>query len=422
MRSPLLLCLATALALAVAPSSAQDKSDKPFFFKADDRVLFLGDSITAQYQYSSYMELYLTTRFPEWNLTFLNAGIGGDTAGGGASRFATHVLADKPTAITINFGMNDAGYGAFNPQSNANYVKKTGEMLEAAKKAGVRVGLVSPNAVDRRVDPRFKLYVETQKQYYAPLAEVAAKYGFPFADQYAMTRAAVEEMEKTDPKAEKVKPYYDGFHTSPSGGLLMAHSILKGLNAPALVSSAKLTVGETVAATGENCTITGAAKTATGVSFERLDKALPMPVQADWATVLPYVGDLKDLNDYSLTVAGLAEGDYNVSIDGKVVASFPAKSLAAGVNLGNVMTGPIYEQAAKVSAAIAAKNGLVRDRFFDVVMYNPPLPAWLGDTAKQVTEMRTAELAKRLKAIEEKQAAIHKLAMPVKHVFKVEKK
>ena len=89
-------------------------------------MLFLGDSITAQYQYSSYMELYLTTRFPEWNLMFLNAGIGGDTANGGANRFATHVLADKPTAITINFGMNDAGYGAFDPQSNANYVKKTG--------------------------------------------------------------------------------------------------------------------------------------------------------------------------------------------------------------------------------------------------------------------------------------------------------
>ena len=105
-------------------------------------------------------------------------------------------------------------------------------MLEAAKKAGVRVGLVSPNAVDRRANPSFKLYVETQKQYYAPLAEVAAKFGFPFADQYAMTRAAVEEMEKTDPKAEKVKPYYDGFHTSPPGGLLMAHSILKGPQRP----------------------------------------------------------------------------------------------------------------------------------------------------------------------------------------------
>ena len=437
MRSPLVLCLAVTCGLASA-SRAQVSAEKPlpvrtgtqtqvrgevapqpFFFRANDRIVFLGDSITAQYQYSSYMELYLTTRFPQWNLMFLNAGIGGDTANGGANRFSSHVLAEKPTAVTINFGMNDAGYGAFNPGANANYVRKTADMLEAAQKAGVRIGLVSPNAVDRRVNPNFKLYVETQKQFYAPLAELAAKYKFAFADQYATTRAAVEEMEKTDPKAVKVKPYYDGFHTSPSGGLLMAHSILKGLHAPALVSSAKIVVGPKVVSMAENCTISTAVKTETGVSFERLDGALPMPVQADWASVMPYMSELKDLNDYSLTVEGLAEGDYNVSIDGKVVATYPAKSLAAGVNLGNVTTGPIYEQAAKVATAIAEKNKLVSDRFFNVLMYNPP--AWLG-LGKGIEEPRAVELAKRLKAIEEKQAAIHKLAMPVPHAFKVEKK
>ncbi len=71
------------------------EDSKDFFFKAGDRVLFLGDSITEQYQYSTDIELNLTTRFPNWNCLFLNAG----TATGGAGRFATHVLAEKPTAI-----------------------------------------------------------------------------------------------------------------------------------------------------------------------------------------------------------------------------------------------------------------------------------------------------------------------------------
>ncbi|HKB03501.1 MAG TPA: hypothetical protein VKD90_14860, partial [Gemmataceae bacterium] len=65
-------------------------AEKPFFFQKGDRVLWLGDSITEQYQYSTYVELYLTTRFPDWGLTFLNAGIGGDTANGGAGRFQAH--------------------------------------------------------------------------------------------------------------------------------------------------------------------------------------------------------------------------------------------------------------------------------------------------------------------------------------------
>src|SRR5215470_12308860 len=92
------------LVLALAP--AAQAGEKDFFFKPNDRVLFLGDSITEQYQYSSYIELYLTTRFPKWNLAFINAGISGDQASGGANRFAQHVLAEKPTVVTINFGMN----------------------------------------------------------------------------------------------------------------------------------------------------------------------------------------------------------------------------------------------------------------------------------------------------------------------------
>src|SRR5579872_3996907 len=133
------------------------RAEDAFFFKSGDRVLFLGDSITEQYQYSTDIELYLTTRFPKWNLFFLNAGIGGDTAQGGNGRFAAHVLAEKPTAITINFGMNDGGYGALNTAARDNFAKNTEDMLKAAKEAGVRVAVVSPNAVDTRIQERFKL-------------------------------------------------------------------------------------------------------------------------------------------------------------------------------------------------------------------------------------------------------------------------
>src|SRR2546423_8051689 len=100
-----------ALLLTAAPLAAAEPAG--FFFHPGDRVLFLGDSITEQYQYSTYIELYLTTRFPTGHMTFVNAGIGGDRADGGAGRFATHVLAEKPACVTIDFGMNDGGYGGF---------------------------------------------------------------------------------------------------------------------------------------------------------------------------------------------------------------------------------------------------------------------------------------------------------------------
>ena len=390
------------LLLATVPVFADDK---PFFFKKGDRVTFLGDSITAQYEYSTYMELYLTTRFPDWKLTFLNAGIGGDTANGGAGRFQRSVLDDHPTAITINFGMNDAGYGKFNPAANKVYVEKTAAMLDMAKKTGARVAVVSPNAVDKRRNPNFKLYVETQKEFYAPLSDVAAKHGAEFVDQYAVTRTAVEKMEAD--KADKVVPYPDGFHTASPGGLLMAHAILTGLHAPATVSSASINASDKKSVT-ERCKIENIAVSPDVVSFDRTDEAIPMPVLPEWKTILPYVNSLKDLNNYNLTVRGLAKGTWAITMDGKPVVSASADELAAGVNLGLASSGPVYEQGKKALDAINAKNNIVRDRFFSVILFNAP--SWLADAAN---ERRPVELKKRMDQINEKQEQIYAMLKPV---------
>lgn len=413
-----LTALAALLAPAVRaadPKPAAAADAKEFFFKPNDRIVFLGDSITAQYQYSTYIELYLTTRMPKGNFTFLNAGIGGDTANGGANRFQNHVLAEKPTAITINFGMNDGGYGKFNPQTNKVFVEKTAAMLEMANKAGARVALLSPNAVDRRNKSNGKEYVETQKQFYAPLKELAEKHKTSFVDQYAVTRAATDKMELDDPTAKKAVPYYDGFHTSPPGGLLMAHAILTGLKAPALVSDVQLTIeSDKGTAVTKNCTANDGKLKDGIVTFTRTDDALPLPIQKDWLPMLPYTNELKDLNYYGLTVKGLTDGNYTVSIDGAEVGKFSAKELAAGVNLGNVTAGPVWEQGNKVLQAINAKNGLVGQRFFGVVMFNAP--DWLADVA---AERKPAELKKRMDKIDAAQAEVYKLAAPVARKWEV---
>jgi lysophospholipase L1-like esterase len=392
------------LLLAAVPLPAA-KKDAKFFFRKNDRIVFLGDSITEQYQYSTYLELYLTTHFPKGNKTFLNAGIGGDTAWGGAGRFQGHVLDEKPTAITIDFGMNDGGYGAFKKELNDRYVKNTEAMLKAAKKAGVRVALVSPNAVDPRVKGRegFKLYLETQKKFYAPLKDLAAKYKVPFVDQYAITRAVLEKIEKD---GKKVRPFGDSVHTSPSGALLMAHTILKGLHAPAVVSEVAIDTKAGKAKT-KRCSVAKLENKEGQVTFERTDEALPMPIQQQWLEILPYVNQLKDLNWYGLKVTGLAAGKYNLLIDGKDVATFTAEQLAEGVNLGNLTKGPIFQQADKVFKAIQAKNGLVHKRFRGVVM------------AKMDPEKKKQELAKRMKEINARQAEVYKLAQPVKHTFEL---
>ena len=401
--------LALLLGLSFFLQAAEPAKD--FFFQPKDRIIFLGDSITEQYQYSNAIEAYLTNRFPGADFFFLNAGIGGDTANGGANRFKSHILDEKPNKVTINFGMNDGGYGRFNPQANKLFVEKTSAMLEMAKKAGVQVALLSPNAVDPRNKTNGAEYVETQKQFYAPLKDVAEKFGYPFVDQYAITRAAQDKMLQDDPKAEKAKPYYDGFHTSPPGGMLMAHAILTGLKAPALVSDVAIDASNKKAET-KNCSVK--VNSSESLTFERTDDALPWPVQKDWLPMLPYTNELKDLNWYGLKVTGLKDGKYAVKIDGVEVAKYTSEELSKGVNLGNLTSGPIWDHADKVYKAIEAKNKIVHGRFRGVILAQ--IPDWLADVAK---ERKATELEKRMAQIIEAQKKVHELAKPKPHKWEV---
>jgi lysophospholipase L1-like esterase len=401
--------LLTTLVVLLPVGAARAAEPKDFFQKGD-RIVFLGDSITAQYQYSSDIELYLTTRFPTWNLTFFNAGIGGDTATGGARRFAQDILAEKPTVVTIDFGMNDGGYGKLDPKRREQYVKNTEAMLEAAKNAGVRVALISPNAVDpeSKKKPedkqRFALYLETQKEFYAPLKALAAKHGAAYVDQYTVTRAVLAEIHKD--MSKNVNPFPDAVHTSAQGGLLMAHTILVGLHAPALVSSVEIDA-QAGRASSTKCKVDKLKANMDGASFDRTDEALPMPISKDWQPILPYVDQLKNLNWYGLKVTGLAARNYTLFIDGKDVGQFSAEEFAEGINLGNLTTGPIFEQGKKVLDAINAKNQLLRERFFKVVR------------GRLEPEKKTEERAKRMTEINDKQAEIYKLVQPAKHQFEL---
>jgi lysophospholipase L1-like esterase len=404
--------------LLIAPPLAKAEEPAKFPFHPNDRVVWLGDSITEQYQYSTYLELYLTTRFPDAHMVFYNAGIGGDTAAGGANRFASHVLAEKPAIVTIDFGMNDGGYGGFDPKRAEQYVRSTEKMLEMAQKSKVRVALISPNAVEVRSRPNLKTYLETQEKFYAPLKELAAKFDVPFVDQYAVTRKVLEKIAADD---AKVKPFPDGVHTSPAGGLLMAHTILTGLHAPAEVSNFQVDVAKPSVVVG-NCEIDRPEYTADHVSFGRTDKAVPLPVLKEWRDLLPYVDQLKDLNMYGLTVKGLKPGKYELRIDGQPVATYSADDLAAGVNVGNAETGPIYDQGLKVLAAIEAKNDIVHKRFRQVVMFDGrQLPDWLAGPADVVVRKRQDELSKRDEQIAAWQAEVYRAATPRTHHWEIKK-
>lgn len=363
-------CVVVMAVCGAVPASAAD-----FFFKDGDVVVMIGDSITEQHLYSNYVEMWTVTRFPNWKLTFRNVGIGGDRSPGGNSRFARDVLLHKPTAMTVDFGMNDGGYGGFSDNVFKPYMDGLQGMADKAKAAKIRVAWATPQPLDTAEQGPTALtaYNQTLEKFSDGVKVIAEKNGGLFVDQFHPYLAALDGARGKGPKYDRITGG-DAVHPGPPGQALMAASILKGLSFPSLVSSAEIDAAGGKVVTAKNCTVENVAKKEGGLSFSRLDGALPF-FPMDALSILPHAPILEELNDYRLKVTGLAVGKYEVRVGGKKIAELTAEQLAAGANLaaGALTDGPIADQAKAVKAAVEAKNRFHHDMIFrGIVLSNVP--------------------------------------------------
>jgi lysophospholipase L1-like esterase len=122
----------TAALLAVVLAGAPPEP----VFRDGDRVVFLGDSITVLHTWTRLVELAVRLRHPEWTLTFVNAGVGGNTAEDALARLDVDVLAHRPTVVFVNFGMNDASFPHGAP--GADFQRNMTVLLDRLEAAKVR--------------------------------------------------------------------------------------------------------------------------------------------------------------------------------------------------------------------------------------------------------------------------------------------
>ncbi|MFK7734657.1 MAG: PVC-type heme-binding CxxCH protein [Pirellulaceae bacterium] len=82
--------VSTLFAVLLCASNATG-ADSQFELKQNDRVVFVGDALIEQAQYNGWIEVMMTTSFPEKDLTFRNLGWSADTPAG-SSRFGLSLL------------------------------------------------------------------------------------------------------------------------------------------------------------------------------------------------------------------------------------------------------------------------------------------------------------------------------------------
>jgi len=206
----------------------------------------------------------------------------------------------------------------------------------------------------------------------------------------------------------------DAVHPGPIGHTVMAWAILKGLGAPALVSRAEIDAAAQKVVAARNCRIDNV-KTANGIlSFDRLDSALPMPIDPKAQAALTLAPILQDLDQYELQVRGLAGGSYEITIDGELAAKVSGEDLAKGWNMAQA-AGPIAQQAQQVLKMVFQKNNTFFHRWRDVQLFT--FPDWAQNQATE--DQRAAELKRLDQQIAEAEAQIERDRKPKSHHFEL---
>ena len=410
--------------LVSAADSAASPDAKDFFFKDGDTIVMIGDSITEQHLYSNYVEMWTVSRFPLWKLTFRNVGIGGDRSPGGNGRFKRDVLAYKPTAMTVDFGMNDAGYRDFDQNLFDKYMDGLQGIADQARQANIRVAWITPQPTERR-EPGGQLagYNRTLERFSEGVREIAQKNRGLFVDQFHPYLANMEKARAQDPKA--VIMGGDKIHPGSPGQSVMAWAILKGLHFRSLVSSVAIDLKYKEAPKTANCRVSEVKVVLDkgdmhGLSFERTDNALPF-FPADGKSILKWAPVLEDLNQYGLKIKGLPSGRYEVRLGGKRVAEYTGEELSEGVNLAGpaLVDGPVANQVNAVWTAVKDKNRYFHDRIFRGVVLKPRGKADPQISSEELQQQRQATLAKLMERMPELDEAVRQALRPRAHLVEI---
>jgi lysophospholipase L1-like esterase len=320
-----------------------------FAIRDGDTVVFLGDSITAAHTYGKIIEECTLLRYPNRNVRFINAGVGGDTAEGGLKRLQRDVLSKGATLVTVAYGINDIGWGTkADEQHRKLYLDSIRGIVEACKGADD--------------------YLQQMCNDGMAIARSAGEGAIDVMGTMRTIQQRVRKWNDEHPEAKDSLHVSDGVHLSDLGQLAMGFAILKGLGAPADVSSATIAAGTTPQLIDSaGCKISDMSGTADHIEFIRTDEGLPLNLNPLWQLQFRFIPIPDELNRYMLSIRDLPEGQYDVTASGRLVGTWSAQQLSAGVNIASATPngwfpgGPWDAQAHLLKRLTDARDDTVSD-------------------------------------------------------------
>ncbi|MBV6639495.1 MAG: SGNH/GDSL hydrolase family protein [Cyclobacteriaceae bacterium] len=209
------------------------------------KILFLGNSITQQGDYISFIEAYYTLKYPDHQLEFINVGLSSETVSGlsepnhanGAFprpdlRERLHRVLDmvKPDLILACYGMNDGIYLPFGMERFQKYQEGIQWLNSETTQRGIDVIFVTP-----------PIYDEAKGAAYANVLDIYADWliSTRYTEEWKVIDIHVPMKRYLDDRRKSDSTFYlakDGVHPGELGHWLMAREILMSLGESQLVN------------------------------------------------------------------------------------------------------------------------------------------------------------------------------------------
>jgi hypothetical protein len=378
------LLVLSLLALSPVEGLCQS-SKKPFELVDGDRVVFVGNTFFERDLKYNHLETALTARWPSRNVAFRNLGWDGDTVWGdaraefgsaadGFNSLSKHVADLKPSVILVAYGFSEsfAGPGGVDP-----FIQQLDRMLDMLSRTQARIVVISPlrhEDLGRPLpDPAehnrdLRLYVEA-------IAKVAGRRSYDFVNLFELAGS------KEQPLTQ------NGIHLNDRGYRAATWAIERSLGLSPLLWEVTLEGKSKALSVGT------ALSNAAGARFTAADATLPVGPR-------------------TLRVTGLEPGRHVLKIDGAEAAAATAEEWAKGVAIAR---GPEFEQLETLRRLIQEKN---RHYFH---YWRPQNDTYIFGFRRKEQGHLTAEFPKYPPILNEKDAEIAKLRVPMPHSYVLER-
>lgn len=328
-------------------------------FGDQQRVVFLGDSITHYGTWWPYVWSYYVTRCPERRLTFLNAGISGDRAVGALDRIQSDVLERDPDRVCVLFGMNDLGRSSYceNPsaldlqkqQASLDIYSETMDQLFGKlKAAGLPVTVMTPSPYDQGMvsppaAPTLPGCNDGLGRAAGLVEKLAQSHACDLVDFYQPMTDLLEEIQAKNPAGTLVGP--DRIHPRSKGSWVMAWLFLKAQDVSGLVSTLNVDCRRGIVTDVSNCVAEVTDCSSGDVTVRVQPKVLPLPAAGSYAQADELISLSADLNREIIQIQNLEPGNYALTLNDQDAGRYTAEALSGGINISVLENNPNQQKA-----------------------------------------------------------------------------